>query len=285
MPLSGEVDMMSQTMTVVIPAYNEETAIGPCLDAILAQSRIPDEIIVVDNNSTDATLSVLAGYGAAVTVLHEARQGVQHARNRGFGAATGDIIIRIDADSRLPGTYLQQVEATFADPAIAAATGPVRYYDVIMPGLVARMDALIRGIWALRRSRRLDWVFGANMAIRRPAWHAVAGLLCSGEQTHEDVDLGIHLHHGGFSVCYDPRMVAATSARRIRADYASFRHYLKMTERGYADHSSAASLRRARITNRCILAAYPILRTLHESHRRRQGSPLAAARKNPMAGV
>lgn len=277
--------MTGQRISVVIPVYNEESMIGPCLEAVLAQSRPADEVIVVDNNSTDRTADVLAEFEHEVIVLHEPLQGVQHARNRGLNAATGDVIVRIDADTRLPAGHLAEVARTFGDPLVDAATGPVNYYDVTLPRVVARGDALVRGIWTVPNGR-LDWIFGANMAIRRPAWLAVSAGLCADESHHEDLDLGIHLREGGYRVRYERGLAAGTSSRRIKGDFAGFRNYLLMTERGYAQHVGRlrrGSWARAWMTARLMLAMYPMMRWLHTSHHRRHGLPAVAARKNPMA--
>ncbi|MDI6101833.1 glycosyltransferase family A protein [Actinoplanes sp. NEAU-A12] len=279
--------MSRPRISVVIPAYNEESMIGPCLQAVLGQSRAADEVIVVDNNSTDRTAEILHDFRESVIVLGEPRQGVQHARNRGLNAATGDIIVRIDADTRLPENYLAEVVATFGDPSVDAATGPVRYYDVRLPRVAARGDALVRGLWTVPNGR-LDWIFGANMAIRRPIWEAVAAGLCADELFHEDLDLGIHLREGGFSVFYARRLVAGTSSRRVKGDFAGFREYLLMTERGYARHIGRlrrGSFARAWVTARLLLAMYPVMRRLHAGHQRRNGSPMALARKNPMSSA
>ncbi|WP_433794581.1 glycosyltransferase family 2 protein [Actinoplanes sp. CA-252034] len=274
-------------ISVVIPAYNEEFMIGACLDAVLAQSRAADEVIVVDNNSTDRTAEILHDFRDRVIVLGEERQGVQHARNRGLNAATGDVIVRIDADTRLPAGHLAEVEATFGDPSVDAATGPVRYYDVTLPRVAARGDAIVRGLWTVPNGR-LDWIFGANMAIRRPIWHAVAATLCADERFHEDLDLGMHLRAGGFSVRYARGLVAGTSSRRVKGDFAGFRHYLLMTERGYAQHIGRVrrgSYARAWMTARFLLAMYPMMRWLHTDHHRRHELPPALARKNPMSSA
>lgn len=279
--------MARPRISVVIPAYNEESMIGPCLEAVLAQSRPADEVIVVDNNSTDRTAEILHEFRGKVMVLPESRQGVQYARNRGLDAATGDVIVRIDADTRLPAGYLAEVEAIFGDPLVDAATGPVHYYDVPMPRMVARGDALVRSIWTVPNGR-LDWIFGANMAIRRTAWETVAAGLCADEGVHEDLDLGMHLRAGGHTVRYARRLVAGTSSRRVKGDFAGFRQYLLMTEHGYATHIGRVrrgSYARAWMTARLILVMYPMLRWLHTSHHRRQGLPAATARKNPMSSI
>lgn len=84
-------------ISVVIPCYNEEAGIGRVLE------KIPDfiqEIIVVDNNSTDRTAEIARTKGA--TVVHESRQGYGYAYKAGLAAAKGDIIVTMDGDGTYP---------------------------------------------------------------------------------------------------------------------------------------------------------------------------------------
>ena len=62
-------------VSVVIPVYNEKKRIKKCLDSLLSQSEKPDEIIVVDNNSTDSTVSIVRKY-KGVNLVHEKKQGI-----------------------------------------------------------------------------------------------------------------------------------------------------------------------------------------------------------------
>lgn len=270
-------------VSIVIPAFNEEDTIESCLNAILSQTVAADEIIVVDNASTDATADLVRSYGGRVIALHEPRRGVLHARTTGLNAATGDLIGRIDADTRLPPRWIEQVCDLFADGAVAAVTGPGRYYDILLPRLISRLDLMLRAWWARATQQRLDWVYGANMAVRASAWQAVRDALCDDQGIHEDVDLGIHLFHAGCRVLFEPQLAAGTSSRRIRDSLREFSAYLRMTERCYATHAALASphaYRRAYLTNRLILLLYFPLRFLHyacEPGRR-------GARKNPMSG-
>jgi glycosyltransferase involved in cell wall biosynthesis len=89
-----------RNISIVIPVYNEAERIAACLESIAAQTVTPLEVIVVDNNSTDATVSIARSF-PFVRVITAKCQGVIHARNRGFNAARGEIIGRIDADTRL----------------------------------------------------------------------------------------------------------------------------------------------------------------------------------------
>jgi glycosyltransferase involved in cell wall biosynthesis len=91
-------------LSVVIPALNEERHLGRLLSDIQCQSRRPDELIVVDAGSSDATVRI-AEQSQAV-VLH-GEPPVARGRNLGGYSATGELIVFLDADTRLPGTFLE----------------------------------------------------------------------------------------------------------------------------------------------------------------------------------
>ncbi len=95
--------LSTNRLSVVVPVFNEENAVSGCIERLLTESEI-DEILIVDNNSTDGTASIIQEFAEKydkVRYVFEARQGVVHARNAGFDASTGNIIGRIDADTRV----------------------------------------------------------------------------------------------------------------------------------------------------------------------------------------
>jgi glycosyltransferase involved in cell wall biosynthesis len=88
-------------VTVVIPAYNAERTLGSVLDALSAQTNPVDEVIVVDDGSTDATAELAARHGAVV--VHTDGSGFAGAaRNRGWDEATGEVVVFLDSDA-IPG--------------------------------------------------------------------------------------------------------------------------------------------------------------------------------------
>jgi glycosyltransferase involved in cell wall biosynthesis len=89
---------VSPTVSVVIPAHNAERTLGTLLAALAAQSEPPDEVIVVDDASTDATAE-LAERGGATVVRNERPLYAGGARNRGWEAATGDVVAFLDSDA------------------------------------------------------------------------------------------------------------------------------------------------------------------------------------------
>src|ERR1700740_3471780 len=110
----GGTDDSLPRFSVVIPAYNEAEFLGSCLDSLRAQDfRDPYEIIVVDNNSTDATADAARSRG--VTVVHEPKPGVCSARQRGTAAARGEIVVSTDADTTFGSDWLSRIDRAFRD--------------------------------------------------------------------------------------------------------------------------------------------------------------------------
>ncbi|HVG55591.1 MAG TPA: glycosyltransferase [Vicinamibacterales bacterium] len=116
-------------LTVIVCAHNEAHFISPCLHSLLAQTRVPDEIVVVNNASTDETRAV-AQQIPYVHVVDEPRKGLVVARETGRRAATGDILVYLDADCRAPLNWLERVERRFLrTPGLIGLSSPYRYYD------------------------------------------------------------------------------------------------------------------------------------------------------------
>jgi len=113
--------------SIIVPVYNTSAFLADCIAALKQQDydRGEYEILMVDNNSTDASAAILAE-ASGIRVLSEPKQGSYAARNRGLLAATGDIIAFTDSDC-LPDTgWLQAIERRFADPRIQVVLGSRR---------------------------------------------------------------------------------------------------------------------------------------------------------------
>ena len=89
---------MIPSISVVIPTYNRATTVGEAIRSVLAQDSPPDEIIVIDDGSTDGTGDVLAEFGDALKVLRKPNGGVSSARNAGVRLARSEWIAFLDSD-------------------------------------------------------------------------------------------------------------------------------------------------------------------------------------------
>lgn len=261
--MSSSLTGNAPTVSIVIPAYNEEATIRACVTAALAQTVPAHEVIVVDNRSTDRTAAIVAELQAAnpdapLTVIPQFdEQGLVPTRNLGLDSATGDVIGRIDADSVLEPTWVEEVQKAFLDPAVAATTGPVLYYDMPLRRFGLRADDTLRRAM-LRLAREYHFVFGSNMALRATAWQAIRDEVCRDEADlfHEDIDISVHLYDAGLRAVYVPTMVAGMSARRIDDSPRDYVSYVGRFDRTYTHHD--VRNRALRAPAWVFLAVYPI---------------------------
>jgi glycosyltransferase involved in cell wall biosynthesis len=90
---------MTTTISVVIPTYNRKATVRRAIDSVLAQTRKPAEIIIVDDGSADGTAEMLAqAYGRSIRLIPQENGGASRARNTGITAATGALIAFLDSD-------------------------------------------------------------------------------------------------------------------------------------------------------------------------------------------
>ena len=104
--------MSGARVSVVIPTYNHDRFLGEAIESALAQSRRPDEIIVIDNGSTDRTPEVAARY--PVRYIRQTNQGICGSTNRGIAEVTGDHVVILHSDDRLLPHHLETNVAAFA---------------------------------------------------------------------------------------------------------------------------------------------------------------------------
>lgn len=209
------------TISVIVCAYNEAAYLPACLHALLAQTRPADELIVVDNASTDGT-AALARAIPGVRVIHEPTRGLVTARETGRTAARGDILAYVDADCRPPLSWLEKVERRFTRrPALVAVTGPYRFFDWSFAGraLIRAYDLIVAPPTHLAVHHGLGIgaiLYGGNFAVRREALARINGFDRSIEFHGEDTNLGRRLTPLG-QVDVALECWVWTSARRYRA--------------------------------------------------------------------
>jgi glycosyltransferase involved in cell wall biosynthesis len=212
---------MRLTIATIVCAYNERQLLPGCLHSLLAQTRPPDDILVINNASTDETGAVARAV-PGVRVVDEPNKGLVVARETARRATQADIVAFVDADCRAPITWLARVEAQFARAGSpVAVTGPYRFYDWDWTGrtLIRGYDLLVAppthalvhhlcGLGAI--------LYGGNFAVRRDALAQIGGFDQRIEFHGEDTNLGRRLTPvGRVALCHD--CWVWTSARRYRA--------------------------------------------------------------------
>ena len=119
------------TVSLIIPTYNRASLVPRAIDSALRQTRVPDEIIVIDDGSTDNTAAVLSAYSAPVMVLGDGvNRDRSAARNRGLDAATGDFIAFLDSDDTLPPESVERrLNALQTHPEVDVVYGDASFID------------------------------------------------------------------------------------------------------------------------------------------------------------
>lgn len=116
---------MNKTISILIPAHNEEKSIGECVNSCLSQTRKPDEIVVVNDGSTDRTLDILKSFGEKIKLvnLRQNTGNKSKAQEAGLKHVTTDIFISTDADTILDRNFIKEMEKSFGDEKVSAVCG------------------------------------------------------------------------------------------------------------------------------------------------------------------
>lgn len=270
---------MPQTpsVSIVIPAYNEESCIRQCLVAAIYQSVPAHEIIVVDNMSKDSTAEIVRHmqqeYPESNIILasQDSEQGLVPTRNHGLGIATGDVLGRIDADSIIEPDWVERVSDAFTDPEVMAATGPVVYYDMPLRRFGLKADDKMRQLVLKLARKQYHFLFGSNMAVRKSAWEIIKDQVCRDKEDlmHEDIDVSLHLAENNLLIRYVPAMVSGMSARRLEDSPKDYRYYVNRFDRTYSAHQITERV--LRVPMLIFMSVYYPAKVLRYLHTARKG--------------
>ena len=188
-------------LSVIIPVHNGGANLHRCLEALASSTRPPDEVVVVDDASTDASGKLARGLGARVLRIGGSPRGPAFARNRGAETTEADILVFLDADVAVHADTLSRVEQHLAEhPDIAAVFGS---YDSEPParGLASRYKNLLHH-YVHQRGRREATTFWAGCAaIRREVFASLGGFDENYTRPSvEDIELGVRLRRAGHRV-------------------------------------------------------------------------------------
>ena len=223
-PASGPAPAVS----VVIPVKDDRAELESCLAALAVQTRRPDEVIVVDNGSSDGSAEIARRAGAIV--VHCATPGIPAASAAGYDRASGEVILRLDADCRPDRSWVEAcLAALAARPDVVACSGGARFVDG--PWLLRRpLAAAYLGAYAAATIPALGHrpLFGSNLALRREAWQRIRAAVhrCDAE-LHDDLDLAFHVGLQG-RIGSVPARTMGISMRPFR----SARGFARRTRRG-----------------------------------------------------
>lgn len=187
-------------VSVYIPVFNSERYLAATIEALLAQTRAFDEIMIVDDGSTDGSLQVAEKYDVMI-VRHSENRGIAAARNTAIAKASCELIAAVDADCLLRKDWLECCLPYFEDEVVA--------------GLGGRMDESVETLadtWRLHNLRqhfgdtekKVAFLAGSNTIFRKSILQK-AGLYAEKyRRNHEDTDLSERVRALGGELVYVP---------------------------------------------------------------------------------
>ncbi|MEV2194737.1 glycosyltransferase [Streptomyces phaeochromogenes] len=204
---------VTEPVSVLVPAYNEEAGIESTVRSLLASDYPQLQIIVIDDGSTDRTAELAEGVGdPRVLVVRQPNAGKAAALNTGLAHTSHDVVIMVDADTVFEPDAIHHLVQPLAHPAVGAVSGNTKVGN--RRGLLAKWQHL-EYCFGFNLDRRMFEVLecmttvpGAIGAFRRDAILGVGGV--SDDTLAEDTDLTMALWRAGWRVLYEESAIAWT---------------------------------------------------------------------------
>ncbi|UQA94101.1 bifunctional polysaccharide deacetylase/glycosyltransferase family 2 protein [Streptomyces halobius] len=204
---------VTDPVTVLVPAYNEEAGIESTVRSLLAATHPYLQIVVIDDGSTDDTADIAARIDdPRVLVVRQANAGKAAALNTGLAHAAHDIVVMVDADTVFEPDAVYRLIQPLAHPAVGAVSGNTKVGN--RRRLLGRWQHL-EYVFGFNLDRRMFEVLecmptvpGAIGAFRLDALMGVGGV--SEDTLAEDTDLTMALWQAGWRVVYEESAIAWT---------------------------------------------------------------------------
>lgn len=221
------------TISIIIPAYNEEKFIGKTLKSITQLEKERDweiELIVVNGSSTDKTADIALSYGAKV--INEPRRGIGFARQQGLLHARGEIVAFTDADTLVRPDWLTRHVKLLKQPNVVLSFGSYRVTDGYFPYYHYTNYIQHYFIALLYYLLKIPFAPGQNSAFWRKKALSIGGY-DEKIKMMEDVDLAVRMKKIG-RVIYKFDLIVYSSGRRSgeswgmfwRAGLATFQYFI-----------------------------------------------------------
>jgi glycosyltransferase involved in cell wall biosynthesis len=194
------------TITVVVPAYNEERYIAEALDAIFAQTLAPLEVIVVDDGSTDGTVETVARYEGRVRLLQQENRGCPGAFDTGFREAAGDFVALCPADDVWEPRKLEwQRDALAKDPRVDVAFGGAERFGLASGAHVRpARDGVLDPVWFGQAMYPQNLIADPSAIVRRSLYLDLGGYE---PLVGEDYEFWMRALAADAIFYFDPRLV------------------------------------------------------------------------------
>lgn len=217
-------------VSLLVPCYNEEKLIEKCVLSCLNQTRKFDNLVFIDDSSTDRTPEILARYADKIIIKRTPKNSgnKSYAQEYGWKFITGDIVATTDADTILDPNFAEEIVKDFLDSNVAAVAGYVRSAPYNWLTLCRAFDyALGQNLHKLAQSY-MNYIFvmpGAASAFRADVFRK--HIKFDHDTITEDLDFTYQLHRKGFKISYNRNAFSFTQ------DPTTLKAYINQMRRWY----------------------------------------------------
>jgi glycosyltransferase involved in cell wall biosynthesis len=207
--VEAKAHVSNPSVSVLIPVYNGEKTVGPCIESVLAQRYAGAlDVLVVDDASADGTPAVLSGYAGRIRTLRNAQNsGIAKTYNRALAESAGEIVLTLASDCALVSSdYVERLVRHFDDSLVGAVAGKaiMPHFDAVPPveRIFTRLNVLDvndpdRGI------HEVNFVEVRCDGFRRAVFDRVGGLNEDLFRSNEDQDLSVRITRAGYRLLQD----------------------------------------------------------------------------------
>jgi glycosyltransferase involved in cell wall biosynthesis len=241
-------DPLKAQVSVAIPCYNGEAYVGQTVESVLAQSRAADEVLVIDDGSTDQSVKIIQRYPVRL-VQHEKNRGLAYARNTAIENASGDILVFVDVDALADPQMLATLEAGYDSPDVGGVGG--QGIEANIHSLADRWRRAHASQGHGRVPKDVEFLFGLCMSFRLYVLRQVGGFNAVFRTNAEDMDIGMRVNAAGYRLRYLPgakvyhqRTDDVESMKRTMATWYSASYRARYVNKNQPWRMYAGSLRR-----------------------------------------
>jgi len=205
--------------SVIVPTYKRPAELINCLSSLEHQTRIPDEVIVVEQDTDIDTQHKLEYFirksGLNIKKGIVKKPGVISALNSGLNIATGDIVCFIDDDAEASSDWIERIESYYSDKKIGGVGGRIVAYENDVPLIVWEVNKIGQLQWfgrlignycnEVKSICMVDFLPGTNMSFRKSLITSFDENL-KGDDYNFEVDMGLSVREKGYNLIFDPKI-------------------------------------------------------------------------------
>lgn len=193
-------------VSLYIPCFNVKIYLKACLEAVLEQSYPIEEILVIDDGSTDSTLEIARQFPVKI-IKHAFNKGLASSRNTAIKNAKGDFLASLDADCVPQKDWLEKLMVNFSSSKIAGVGGRLQ------EGSTTKITKQWRAVhmkqeWGEKKTNAIPFLFGSNSVFRKDILINLGGYNENYRNNYEDVDISQRVKKAGYTLVYEPQAVA-----------------------------------------------------------------------------